>query len=55
MPEILTPEDVYGDEFECPECESIGYGDVCEECGYDSDDEFVEPEPNDDIDDGPWA
>ncbi len=62
MSEILTPEDLYGDLVECPECgeeEFSGFihSDHFEcSCGYDSSDDFDPPEPDDyDVYDGPMA
>lgn len=60
MPEILTPEDLYGEEVTCPSCEEIGYRGrgmdfVCEVCDYHEADEFWEVEIDYDpyIDPGP--
>lgn len=46
--EILSPDDLYGDEHICPECDTTFYGSVCPECELDLDEYyFVEPDPDD--------
>lgn len=49
---VQTPEDLYGDENLCPECDASFYGTVCPDCEYDlMDDAFIEPDPDDYYDD----
>jgi len=56
QPQGDCPEDIYGPIVTCSECDNefySGHTTQCDECGYDAEDLWEPPEPDDFIDDGP--